>query len=148
MPGVGVGMGMGEIALSGRVVFSKVFNFSLRSLDSFYLQNGQLILLSAAGASVGASATISGIGPSVTGDDFLIALRIAFSDIEVAFSLDPWDHRTPTAGDFQKVFYPDMLRGTAFGETLFQTDYDMKKLGFGIQSSGNPRSRVFRTSLI
>jgi hypothetical protein len=118
----------GGVALTGAAIFLSAFEFSLPSLDSFDLDDGCLVLLSAAGNTT----TVSGVGRSISGDDFLIALAVASFSIDPAFSLDPWNPQAPSASDFQKVFYPDMLRGTAFGETLFQTDYDMKKLGFGI----------------
>jgi hypothetical protein len=132
---------VGGISLQGRarVEILRGLQFSLQSIDEFYLDgNGKLVLLSATGTST----TVSGIGGAVTADDFLIALAIAFSDMEVSFSLDPWDCSNPDGPHFQKVFYPDMLRDTQFGDTLFQTDYDMKKLGFGKCAKPTPGFRT------
>jgi hypothetical protein len=132
---------VGGISLQGRprVEILRGLQFSLDSLDEFYLDdNGRLVLLSATGRST----VVSGIGGAVTADDFLIALAIVFSDLEVSFSLDPWDCSNPNGPDLQKVFYPDMLRGTKFGDTLFETDYNLKKLAWGLCSRPTPGLRT------
>mmetsp|Transcript_40252 Transcript_40252/g.106269 ORF Transcript_40252/g.106269 Transcript_40252/m.106269 type:complete len:916 (-) Transcript_40252:3-2750(-) len=53
---------------------------------------------------------------------------------EPKFSLDPADPKDMT-GDLQlKVYYPDWLEDTVFGEVLFQADYLLKEISFGTRS--------------
>lgn len=70
----------------------------------------------------------------ITDQDLFVMLRIVQEAESISFSLDPWDPSCPdnTGNGFQKVFYPDMLAKTALGQTLLRTDYDMKKLAFGL----------------
>ncbi|KAA6383323.1 MAG: hypothetical protein EZS28_021151 [Streblomastix strix] len=115
--------------------------FNLPTIDTVYLdETGKLVLMS----DQQQDQTVSRI-ENVTSEDFLLALAIALSGQSISFSLDPWDPQQPDGPYYQKVFYPDILRGTLFGETLFQTDYDMKKLAFGLlQVPGLTSELTFR----
>jgi hypothetical protein len=117
---------VGGVSLDGdlKVQALQGLQFSLTSLDDFHFDGfGKLVL---------SGSHVTGLDGLVTADDFLIALGIAFNNMDVHFSLDPWDPLDLDGGSLQKVFYPDMLANTAFGATLFQTDYDMKRLAFGL----------------
>ncbi|KAA6381889.1 MAG: hypothetical protein EZS28_022584 [Streblomastix strix] len=120
----------GGISLSGELQVDMLsrLQFDLPSIDSVYMdKNGKLVLIS----SNNQGSKVDGL-EHVISEDFLLALAIALSGQQIHFSLDPWDPQQPDGPYYQKVFYPEILRRTAFGETLFQTDYNMKKLAFGL----------------
>jgi hypothetical protein len=100
--------------------------FSLHSLEKASLKQGELVLMGLK-APIVASVSVA----DITQDDILLALLCVYSGIDPSFSLDPWESTNPDGPYYQKVFYPDALVGTALGETLFETDYIMKKLALG-----------------
>lgn len=69
----------------------------------------------------------------VSYEDFLVALIIVYNyRSQPQFSLDPSDPSNVDGPFLKKLYNPDVLLGTDFGETLFVTDYLMKCFGFGI----------------
>ncbi|KAA6390387.1 MAG: putative peptidoglycan-binding domain protein [Streblomastix strix] len=120
----------GGISLDGNIQIDMLSRmmFDLPSIDSVYMdKTGKLVLIS----NNNQESKVAGL-EHITSEDFLVALAIALQGRSISFSLDPWDPQQPDGPYYQKVFYPDILRGTAFGKTLFNTDYDMKKLAFGL----------------
>lgn len=116
----------GGILLSGNADVCSKLKFNLNSIDKIFVDsNGNLIM-----SSDKRKARVSNC--CVKEDDFLLALLIAYRNFEISFSLDPWDPLNPDGPFYQKVFYPNVLENTSIGQTLFECDYIMKKLSFGL----------------
>jgi len=62
-----------------------------------------------------------------------VALLAAYKNESIAFSLDPWDPKDPNGPFIKKVYYPSWIAGTELGDLLFESDYLLKQLSFGIK---------------
>lgn len=94
--------------------------------------NGNLILISNKEKD-----KISSKNIEINEEDFLVTLAVVYNQMEISFSLDPWDPLNPDGPYFQKVFYPNVLSNTKLGNTMFVADYCMKKLSFGTERIPN-----------
>ena len=66
--------------------------------------------------------------------DFSVALRLARESREAEFTLDPADPKDPRGPWMRAVYIPsDILSGTAFGRTLFDTDWLLKQYSFNTE---------------
>ena len=117
----------GGILLAGDVDLCSKLNFELDSLDKIVLDsNDNLIISSENNKSVSVS------NCCVKEEEFHLAHLIVYRNFEISFSLDPWDPLNPDGPSYQKVFYPSFLENTSIGHPLFECDYIMKKLSFGL----------------
>ena len=73
-----------------------------------------------------------------------VALIAAYSPNipDPKFSLDPIDPSNPSG--WQKAVYlpPELLRGTRFGQAMYQADLDLKLLAFGVSASYGPWATI------
>jgi YD repeat-containing protein len=79
--------------------------------------------------------------PSVRLADLAVAMTLAYRDPPVfpKFSLDPDDPSNPRGKWMKLVHYPEGLKGTQFGHTMFLADWLMKQLSFGLEVDSTGR---------
>ena len=81
-----------------------------------------------------------GGGCGCTINDLAVALLCVYGkNSDPSFSLDPNEPTRPDGPLYRRVYYPDehtggepILAGTAFGDTMFEADWLLKQLSFGV----------------
>ena len=115
------------IILYGTVDVCSKMKFNVKSIDQIFLDNnGNIILVSKQD-----KVKVSSPGIDVNEEDLLVALAVIYNGLDISFSLHPWDPLNPDGPYQQKVFYPKALSNTKLGDTMFVTDYYLKKMSFG-----------------
>ena len=78
-------------------------------------------------------------GDGFTMEDFLLALKFVYlyEGREPSFSLDPNNPQDVSGPLLKKVYYPEIMRGSSFGDTLFITDYLLKQYSMGVLIQSN-----------
>jgi hypothetical protein len=72
-------------------------------------------------------------GVQISYQDLLTCLLISYKcHTFPSFSLDPLDAKNANGPYYKKVYYPDIMRGTEMGDTLYITDYLMKCFLLGV----------------
>lgn len=73
---------------------------------------------------------------------------VYFEQQDPSFSLDGEDRLNPFGPFQKKVFYPDFLAGTRFGEALFAADYLLKELSLGLETNDDGTQKVRESSSV
>jgi hypothetical protein len=69
--------------------------------------------------------------------DLALALLLVRSG-DTSFSLDPADPSNPSGPSLRKVYIPERLRSTTFGDIMFEADWKLKLLAFGYSLARDP----------
>lgn len=80
------------------------------------------------------------LGVSIS--DLAFALLVLRNEKEPSFSLDPSDPGNPSGPTLRQVYMPDMLRSTNFGDIMFEADWKLKLLAFGLHSLALPQAET------
>lgn len=88
--------------------------------------------------------------PGINPQDLAVALALAYGTPpqDAQFSLDPADPQNPQGEWLKAVYLPeDILAGTSFGNTMFETDWLLKQYAFGVQFDENERQQARKSSV-
>lgn len=83
--------------------------------------------------------------PAMRSRDFAVALICeygygSYPPCNPQFSLDPADSTNPNGDWLKTVYYPEVfLKGTEFGNTMFEADWLLKQYSFGVVVDSNGR---------
>lgn len=127
-PSVSIEKQLGGIELSSSAEF--IGDLGRITGAVFDPEKKYLVLVGDAGRSV----------PSIKAEDLAVALALVYGRTpqEAQFSLDPADSSNPGGEWLKKVYIPkEILKGTYFGETLFEADWLLKQYSFGVEFDEN-----------
>jgi hypothetical protein len=79
--------------------------------------------------------------------DLAMALLLVRSG-DPSFSLDPADPSNPAGPKLRKVYIPEKLRSTTFGDVMFEADWKLKLLAFGYSITRGPAHATRNTDRI
>lgn len=72
--------------------------------------------------------------PTLSQEDLRVAFELARSGNYAQFSLDPADPKNPRGDWLKAVYIPEnILKGTKFGNELFEADWLLKQYSFGVK---------------
>ncbi len=83
--------------------------------------------------------------PSLNQEDIQVAIELALTGANAQFSLDPADPKNPKGEWIKALYIPeDILKGTRFGNELFEADWLLKQYSFGVKvdESGETSERI------
>ncbi|MCZ7385591.1 MAG: hypothetical protein O8C63_12710 [Candidatus Methanoperedens sp.] len=117
---------LGGIELSAKAIF--IGDLGKITATVYDSDNGSVVLVGDGNISL----------PTLSQEDLRVALELALAGKDAKFSLDPADPKHPKGDWFKAVYIPeDILKGTKFGNDLFEADWLLKQYSFGVNVDEN-----------